>query len=165
MDTRASAHSVANKFNAVAPVWFYTFVEMFVKHKDSFRIWGGSTGSILLARTLVALSFITESSKFGPNGQVLAADLFDLAWTFRHAEVPEVRSACLYTVATCVQNMSMDELARLLHHRHRCQFLQDLQAIAMEDTSESCRTLAAKIVKGATSVVDSIDVTATALRM
>ena len=83
--------------------------------------------------------------------RVLAADLLDLAWSFRDAKCAEVRHATLLAMATCVSmvpvefvmSKNMEGLGSFLSH------------YSMLDESEDCRSLVSDIVESIAKVMNT----------
>eukprot|EP00957_Ditylum_brightwellii_P184587 14058176-Ditylum_brightwellii.AAC.1 len=96
-----------------------------MKSKDNVSIWGGANGSRLMSSFLVTLSTLAQSAGNHPGTNVLAADLFDLAWSFRDAEIAEVR----------------------LYGADGDSFPGYLKKTAIGDSDRNCRELATAITK------------------
>lgn len=138
-----------NRFISIAPVWFYSLIGYFVERKNESSLWSGHIGATLLARMLVTLAVIVESCGNHPTTDVLARDLFELAWGFRTAEVAEVRACVLTAVATCIASVREETLVRLIAQSNDSGSMDNLPRYLREtanaDPDESCRTIAVQI--------------------
>ena len=155
---RSSRHTkpmtVVNAFGPVAPVWFYSLVSGFMKHKDNTSLWGGSNGARLLSSFLVALGTIVECSGLYPGTEVLARDLCELAWSFRNVDVPEVRASLLVAIASSLGTLRDDALMGVLYSLH--DLPEFLRGVALEDSNETCRQIATAISSNVSQVIGSM---------
>eukprot|EP00980_Cylindrotheca_fusiformis_P028145 scaffold22583_cov106-Cylindrotheca_fusiformis.AAC.16 len=137
---------VENRFSAVAPIWFYLLVAKFAEHKEKEALWRGSTGSQLLANLFRTLATIVEFAGV-QSSQILGKDLFDLVWSFRTADVAEVRLSVLVSVATVFSMVPADRFVVLLiqqQHQHGDidGMIQSMTSMSRSDPDKGCRTLA-----------------------
>ncbi|GKY91774.1 hypothetical protein MPSEU_000149100 [Mayamaea pseudoterrestris] len=137
--------TVTNTFASVAPAWFYALVGNFMQRKGDTRLWAGDTGSKLLAHLFVSLSVIVECSGNNPGTAVLAKDLFQLVWTFRDADVPEVRASVLCGVATSLACLGEEAALGLLTSGSADGLPQYLVETSRSDPDDGCRDLAYQI--------------------
>uniref|UniRef100_A0A7S4R3E9 Telomere length regulation protein conserved domain-containing protein n=1 Tax=Ditylum brightwellii TaxID=49249 RepID=A0A7S4R3E9_9STRA len=139
--------TVTNRFGPIAPLFFYPLLEGFMKSKDNVSIWGGANGSRLMSSFLVTLSTLAQSAGNHPGTNVLAADLFDLAWSFRDAEIAEVRVSVLVAFATSIAFLPLDFLLQKLYGADGDSFPGYLKKTAIGDSDRNCRELATAITK------------------
>jgi hypothetical protein len=149
--------SISNRFSGIAPAWFYSLMGNFLEHKEKSSLWSGHIGSTLLARMLVTLAVIVESSVGDPATDVMATDLFELAWSFHDAEIAELRGCVLTAVSCCIASVRQETLVRML--LSNTSSIADslptfLQHTAMSDPDENCRTLAIGISKSVAGLID-----------
>jgi len=154
---RADGHTVTNKFARVGPVWFYSLVGSFMQQKDDITLWGGATGSALLARFFVTLAAIVECCGKGPGSELLAKDMLDLVWNFRTAEVPEVRLSVLCALATSIDMIRVDILLGYIVSGPFESLPQSLQEMAASDPEDSCRSLALFVSSKLTTTVEAVE--------
>jgi hypothetical protein len=138
--------SIENRFHSVAPIWFYSVVSNFIKHKENEALWRGSIGSILLANLFRTLATIVEFSGMY-SSQVLGKDLFDLVWTFRSADVAEVRMSVLVSIATSFAMLPSEKFAAFFQNGDMSALPQVMNEISERDPDKGCRTLAMTISK------------------
>jgi hypothetical protein len=112
--SRNQQKSIKNRFSNIAPMWFYSLIAGFIKHKENDTLWTGSTGSILLTYFFRCLAIIVEFAGIQAS-QVLANDLLDLVWDFRTADVAEVRLSVLVAVSTSIVMLPDERLIGLLY--------------------------------------------------
>jgi hypothetical protein len=136
--SRSQRKSMKNNFSNTAPMWFYSLIAGFLKHREDETLWTGSTGSILLAYFFRCLATIVEFSGFQAS-QVLANDLLDLVWDFRTADVPEVRLSALIAVSTSIAMLSDEKLMSLLFDE--ANLPQALHEMSRRDPDKECRSL------------------------
>jgi len=150
--------SIFNRFVAVAPVWFYSLIDLFWKKKNESSLWGGHIGSTLLARFFITLAVIVENCGLHPSTEVLAKDLFDLVWIFREAEISEVRSSVLCAVGTSLGLLRDETLLPLLFDDSPEKNLRKyLHETAESDPDDICRSLAGDIGRSITNSVRAIE--------
>jgi hypothetical protein len=145
---------VVNSFGTVAPSWFYALASGFVKHKEDTALWGGANGARLLASFLVALATIAECSGLAPGTEILAQDLIELAWSFRTVDVPEVRTAALVAIANSLALLRDEALMSVLYGH--CDLPEYLREVALEDSNETCRMMAATLSKNVSQILGSV---------
>jgi hypothetical protein len=151
---QAKHRSVVNSFGTFASSWFYALVTGFIKHKEDTALWGGANGARLLASFLVALATIAECSGLAPGTDILAQDLIELAWSFRTVEVPEVRTAVLVAIANSLALLRDESLISALYgHGDLPEFLRE---VAVEDSNETCRSMAATLSKNVSQILGSV---------
>jgi hypothetical protein len=141
-------------FGQVAPAWFYTLVTGFLQRKDEYALWGGSLGARLLASFFCTLATILECSGNSPGASILAKDLIELVWTFRAAEIAEVRVVVLACVAASVSVLPEDEVANVIVSTSG--LLIFLEFTIQEDPSQESKEMAAAIIKTVGSAFDSM---------
>jgi hypothetical protein len=146
----------SNKFAEVAPIWFYNLIQHFMESKDDPTLWGGEIGSKLLASFLVTLAGFVECSGLSPGTEVLAKDLFELAWSFRCAEVAEVRASVLYSAA-CSIGFLRDEVVLGLIMDASENFPLALNQIATSDPDNHCRSLARLVSNRVAAAVQAVE--------
>lgn len=111
--SRSQQKAITNHFSNIAPLWFYSLISEFVKHKEDQSLWTGPIGSTLLAYFFRCLATIVEFSGVQAS-QVLANDLLDLVWDFRTADVREVRLSVLVALSSSIAMLSNEKLIKLL---------------------------------------------------
>lgn len=137
----ATSPTVTNRFGPLAPLFFYPLVQGFAATKTDLALWGGDNGGRLLSRLLITLScFVYDAGSYPGTTEVLAADLFELAWSFYGAENPEVRLAVLVAVATAVPFLGRDHVLP-----SEC-VVETLHATKVNDCDGECRRLASAIL-------------------
>jgi len=140
--SRMQPKAIKNEFANIAPMWFYSLVAGFIKHRDDDVLWTGSTGSIFLAYFFRCLATIVEFS--GPQAsQVLANDLLELVWDFRTADVPEVRLSALVAVSTSIAMLSNERLISLLFDKTNLS--RTMLEMSRTDPDKECRSLCQSI--------------------
>lgn len=149
--SRPSQKIIKNKFAPVAPMWFYTMIAGFLKHKENETIWSGSTGSIFLAHFFRCLAAIVELSGFQAS-QVLAGDLLDLVWDFRTADIPEVRLSVLVSVATSIAMLPEERVYAVLY-QDGFSLAKTISDISGSDPDKQCRSLSTTIAKSIYEVI------------
>jgi hypothetical protein len=160
---RKAPTTISNTFASIAPSWFYSLVGKFMQRKDDQHLWAGSTGSQLLAQLLFTLATIIESSgSFSRGTQVMAQDLFELAWPFRTAEVAEIRTSVLMAVGVSIALLPEEAILHLILGNvgdsgmlPATSLPYILVAMAQNDPDKSCRALAASISNSVRHVVES----------
>jgi len=140
--SRGQNKIIRNNFSTVAPMWFYSLIAGFLKHKENETLWAGSTGSILLTYFFRCLATIVEFSGFQAS-QVLASDLLDLVWDFRSADVPEVRLSALVAVSTSIAMLSNEKLISLLFDDANLPKI--MNEMSLRDPDKECRSLCQSI--------------------
>lgn len=145
--------TVVNSFGMVAPSWFYALVRGFVEHKEDTALWGGANGARLLASFLIALATIVECSRLAPATEILSKDLIELAWSFRTVEVPEVRTAVLVAIGNSLVLLRDEALVSVLYGHGLPLFLQE---VALEDSNETCRMMAATLSKNVSQILGCV---------
>eukprot|EP00536_Pseudo-nitzschia_multiseries_P008741 jgi/Psemu1/241477/estExt_Genewise1.C_2280038 len=136
--SRGEQKSIRNLFSNVAPMWFYSLIAGFIKHKEDEILWTGSTGSIFLTYFLRCLSTIVEFSGIQVS-KVLANDLLDLVWDFRTADVAEVRLSVLVAVSTSIAMLSDEKLTALLFGE--ASLSKTMLEMSQNDPDKECRSL------------------------
>lgn len=140
--SRIQPKTIKNQFSNTAPMWFYSLIAGFIKHRDDDVLWTGSTGSIFLAYFFRCLATIVEFS--GPQAsQVLANDLLELVWEFRTADVPEVRLSALIAVSTSIAMLSNERLISLLLDKDNLS--RTMLEMSRTDPDKECRSLCQSI--------------------
>jgi hypothetical protein len=151
---------IVNKFTAVAPTWFYALLGNFIERRQDAVLWGGSVGSALLSKLLFSLAVVVELSGRGRMTEIMAKELFELAWGFRQAEVPEVRIAALCSVASAITNMHSNDLLLILYDNRADSLSYSLKQIVSSDPDQECRDMATKISH---SVAQALEASGTSL--
>jgi hypothetical protein len=143
---------VQNRFNTVAPIWFYSLLAKFMEHRENVTLWRGSTGSQLLANLFRTLATIVEFSGLH-SSQILGKDLFDLVWAFRTADVAEVRLSVLVSIATSFAMLPGDRFIALFQHGDVGSLPRIMNSISRSDPDEGCRALALTISRSLDDVL------------
>ena len=138
-----SKASVTNKFGELSPLFFYPLIQGFLRSKSDKILWGGENGGRLLSSLLITLSTCVDCVGIHPGKTILSSDLFDLAWSFRQAQNPEVRHAVLVSVAICLPQLNPIALTKILSTE---QLPEDLKRIKEYDSNSECRQLASLIL-------------------
>lgn len=150
--------AINNRFGNVAPVWFYSLIGNFMDRKDDAALWGGEIGATLLSSMFLTLSRVVGCT--GPNTpgvDVLAKDLFELVWSFRSAEVPEVRASVLYAVGTAIGFLREESVMTLLFDSSADNLATHLRLTSENDPDGDCRKLARALTYTVTSTLKVID--------
>ena len=150
--------TVNNRFGNVAPVWFYSLIGTFMERKDDAALWGGDIGSTLLSSLFLTLSTVVFcTGPHNPGVDVLAKDLFELVWSFRGADVPEVRASVLDAVGTAFCFLREDTVLALLFDSSVDNIARNLQRMSENDPDNNCRSLARALTSNMTSRLKAID--------
>jgi hypothetical protein len=132
-----------NRFTSVAPEWFYLLVGRFVQCKENRTLWGGDVGATLLSSLILTLSRILScTGPFTPGVDVLAKDLWELVWSFRLADVAQVRLSVLYAVGTAIGLLREDTLMALLLDSSNENLITNIQLMCDNDPDQECRAIA-----------------------
>jgi hypothetical protein len=132
-----------NRFAPVAPEWFYLLLGRFVKCKGNTTLWGGDVGATLLSSLILTLGRILScTGRFTPGVDVLAKDLWELVWSFRLADVAQVRLSVLYAVGTAISFLREDSLMTLLLDSTNENLITNVQLMCDDDPDEECRAIA-----------------------
>lgn len=123
----------------------------FAESKHNETIWGGENGGRLLSSLLITLSTFVENAANHPGTSTIAADLFDISWSFSQAENPEVRLSVLVCLATCCPHLTPDYVMRMVCIEHLPMHLYQIQ---QHDPSGDCRQIAAIILGNLQTVSD-----------
>lgn len=148
----APPSAVQNRFSPVAPIWFYSLLGKFMEHRENEVLWRGSTGSQLLANLFRTLATVVEYSGLH-SSQILGKDLFDLVWSFRTADVAEVRLAVLVSIATSFAMLPVDRLVSLLQHADIGSLARSMSSISQSDPDKGCRSVALTISRSLNDVL------------
>jgi hypothetical protein len=125
----------------------------FVEHKEDTALWGGANGARHLASFLIALATIVECSGLAPATEILAKDLIELAWSFRTVEVSEVRTAVLVAIGNSLVLLRDEALVSVLYGHGLPVFLQE---VALEDSNDTCRVMAATLLKNVSQILGGV---------
>lgn len=142
--TNSTSPTSTNKFVSIAPIWFYALIGQFMEHRDQSRLWGGEIGATLLANFIVTISNIVDcSGRYDNSTQLLAKDLIQLTWTFRDADVAEVRASVLYSVGTAFDRLRDDAVINVLFGTTSgdSNMIRSIQAMSSNDPDDNCRAL------------------------
>ena len=143
--------TVRNRFSPIAPIWFYSLIRKFIDNRENESLWRDSAGSRFLASFFRALATIVEFS--GMHGvQVLGKDLFDLVWSFKDADVAEVRLSVLVATATSFAMMSMETLLTHFMDHNMFDISRALESISQNDPDTSCRAIAQQLSRSLNEV-------------
>jgi len=134
-----------NRFGSVAPSWFYLLIKHFVQRKES-AMWRGTAGATFLARLFHTLAAIVECSRFTPGTDILAKDLAQLVWSFRNADVSDVRVSVLFALATSFHFLDDATLVGMILDDSIAGVGPFLSNAAACDPDENCRTIASLLV-------------------
>jgi len=135
---------VQNRFSAIAPMWFYSLLRKFIDNRENESLWRDASGSHFLASFFRALAAVVEFSGMH-SAQVLGKDLFDLVWSFRDADVAEIRLSVLVATATSFAMIPVDRLLALFIDQDIFAISLALNAISENDPDNGCRTIAQTI--------------------
>jgi telomere length regulation protein len=148
---------IHNRFQNIAPIWFYHFFSKFMDTKDDAAIWGGPNGARLLSSVFVTLTNIVECTGcYAPGVDVMAKDFLDFTWSFRDAEVSIVRSSVLYSVKGTLGLLREETLWRFLLNDSSDSLVRHLQIIQDQDPDSNCRHLAKAIAQTVANIVNEI---------
>ena len=125
-------------------MWFYSLLHKFIDNNENVSLWRDSTGSHFLASFFRVLAAIVEFSGIH-SAQVLGKDLFDLVWSFRDADVAEVRISVLVATATSFAMTPVDRLLALFMDHDILTISLALNVISENDPDSGCRTIAQTI--------------------
>ncbi len=142
---------VTNKFAELSPLFFYPLIQGFAESKHNKTLWGGENGGRLLSNLLITLSSFVENAANHPGASALAADLFEISWSFYQAQNPDVRLSVLVSLATCVPHLTPDYVMRIICIEHLPRHLQEIEQY---DSSGDCRQIASLILGGLSSVTE-----------
>jgi len=150
-NNRHATTTVTNKFGPLSPFFFYPLIQGFANTKNEEVLWGGCNGGRLLSRLLITLStIVTNAGTYpGRTTAVLAADLFELAWSFYKAENSEVRMSVLIAIATSIPLLSQEYVVRMMlfdETTEHTNMATSLQRIKLHDSDRECRQLASAIL-------------------
>lgn len=122
--------------------------------RERSELWGHETGSYLLALWLNTLNCVVHCvGPYAPAADLMVRDFFRLAWTFRDAEVPEVRMAVLHAVSTVFGCVQYD--VQLLDTSALKALTEYVKEAEHSDPEEDCRTLASKLSNNMTGSIHS----------
>lgn len=139
----AKQKRLENRFSLVAPEWFYLLLGRFVHCKDNTTLWGGDVGATLLSSLFLTLSrILTCTGPYTPGVDVLAKDLWELVWSFRMADVSQVRISVLYAVGAAIGFLREDTMVALLLDSSQDNLITNIQSICDNDPDMECRALA-----------------------
>lgn len=103
------------------------------------------------------MACLVEYSGNSPGTEVLARDLFDIVWSFRQADIPEVRASVLYAVATSFQFLKEETRIRLLlNDSPQDGVLPYLSYAKQHESDESCRQLIGTVLDAVTATFEAI---------
>jgi len=77
----------------------------------------------------------------------MAKDLYELAWTFRDAEIPDVRMAVLHSIATVSGLLGEQETLALVLGESQQSGVVQLRRIVETDSDQECRMMALSLIK------------------
>lgn len=141
-------------FGQVAPTWFYMLVHGFLQRKDKYALWGGASGARLLASLLLTLATFVECAGYSPGASILAKDLIELVWTFRTAEIADVRISVLACLSTSITVLPEDEVANVLIGTS--DLVPFLEYTMREDPTQESKAIAAGIIETVGSAFDAL---------
>ena len=147
--------AIQNRFGPIAPGWFYLLLRRFIERRNSTKLWTGNTGATLLSRLFFTLATIVECCGNTAGADMLAKDLIQLVWSFRGADVAEVRVSVLFGVASCFPLLRNDVALNMILDDSPGSIGRDLSLIAENDPDEMCRQVAASVSRGVSSVAES----------
>jgi hypothetical protein len=134
---------IDNHFANVAPDWFYLLSGRFMNCRDNVSLWGGEVGATLLSSFLLTLGRIVScAGPYTPGVDVLAQDLWELAWPLRRADVAEVRSSVLYAVGTSFCFLPEQRIFAILMDTSNDSLITNIKYICENDNDRDCRVLA-----------------------
>ena len=145
---RKDSMAIANRLGKVSPLWFYALISGFMKSREDPKLWGGANGARLLSTFLLTLATIVECAGLSIGAEVLAKDLIELSWTFRSAEVAEIRSSVLLALASSLALLSNDVLLGVLYGGAVEDIPDFVRRTALDDSDKTCRRLALSLSKG-----------------
>lgn len=150
-----------NKFDEIAPIWFYGLIGQFMKTIES-NMWSDEMGAILLSNFFITLTSIVENSSSSSsnddgnnrikyyrnqNTPILVKDLIQLVWKFRDADLPEVRASVLYTIGISIDILTDHDAINLLFSsinndgQNENNIAKTIQYMTSNDPDENCRVL------------------------
>jgi len=149
---RTSPNTTANRFGPVSVQIMYTLFAFLSQTRNEKSIWGGPIGEKFLSEFLNTLSIMLFCARTYPSPalRVLAADLFDLAWSFRDAKCAEVRHAALMAIATCVSMVPVE----FLIGRASLGMVAFLDHCSAFDENVDCRRLASLVGSSISEVLN-----------
>ena len=129
-----------NKFTLLAPLYFYTLLNGFVRTKEDPSIW--DEHGLLVSKFLYTLGMFAQSCGPGAHATIgpMAYDLYQLAWSFRLADHANIRQAVLFALCTAMQFLSLEHLLEVMGGND--DVVQFLAHCASSDPDECCRELA-----------------------
>jgi len=140
---RKPTTATTNKFGAVSVQMIYSLFCFLSQTKGDASIWSGANGERFLVEFLKTLAIMLHCARTYPSPalQVLATDLFDLAWSFNDALSSEVRYAALIAMAAIMPLLPIEFMLR--HSQGMTAFLNQTSKL---DQNVECRQLASLIV-------------------
>ena len=148
---REPTTTTTNKFGAVSVQIIYSLFCFLSQTKGEASIWSGANGERFLVEFLKTLAIMLHCARTYPSTalQVLATDLFDLAWSFNDAKSSEVRYAALIAIVAIMPLLPIEFVMR--HSQGMAAFLGQTSKL---DQNVECRQLASLIVE---SIGDSMN--------
>lgn len=148
---RETTTTTTNKFGAVSVQMIYSLFCFLSQTKGDASIWSGANGERFLVEFLKTLAIMLHCARTYRSTalQVLATDLFDLAWSFHDANSSEVRYAALIAIAAIMPLLPIEFVMR--HSQGMAVFLNQTSKL---DQNVECRQLASLIVE---SIGDSMN--------
>jgi hypothetical protein len=140
---RTPTTSTPNRFGAVSVQMIYSLFSFLSQTRTEESIWGGSVGEKFLSEFLKSLAIMLYCASTYPSSALLvfAADLFDLAWSFRTAKCSEVRHAALLAMLTCVSLLPLESVMERAYGTGS--FLKQCSEL---DDSSDCRHVASLVL-------------------
>lgn len=140
--------TIANRFGQVSPIWFYALINGFMKSREDPKLWGGANGARLLSTFLLTLATIVECAGLSIGAEDLSKDLIEFSWSFRSAEVAEIRSSVLLAIASSLALLSNDVLLGVLYGGTVEDIPDFVRRTALDDSDMTCRRLAVSLSRG-----------------
>lgn len=148
---RSKPRVVKNEFANLSPLFFYPLIQGFAESKHNEILWGGDNGGRLLSNLLITLSTFVENAANHPGTSTMAADLFEISWSFNQAKNPEVRLSVLVSLATSFPHLTPDYMMRIICIEHLPRHLQQIQHY---DPNGDCRQIATWMLGSIAGVTD-----------
>ena len=133
-----------NNFGRHTSHFYFSLKAALEASRDRDEVWTAAGSDALIAKVLQTLCAIVESGVYQPGTDLLAADLFKLAWSFHAAKSVDVRRSALLCVHTGAVHIRGDVFLLILEEFDGA--LEPwLEHIASEDADLQSRQIATAV--------------------
>jgi len=138
---RGARITTPNRFGQIGNHMLCALLSFVAETRGEEMIWGGANGERFLAEYLRCLSVMLFCARSYPSSsfQLMAADVLELAWSFRDAKSSEVRHAALSSLAMSCSFLPIDSISRNV--------ATSLSRTSTQDDDKRCRDLASLILQ------------------